>query len=155
MTREAYIANVRYCIFAGVFETVAWGELRDPGSGGYRVARRFAIAALAVAAVLACSSGGAFGEIDCSKRCGNDYQTGCYARCRLERGAEQKEALRKIDPKLTAALEKRFPKIEEIEGIEDCGDRQCSFVSVYTPTLIWACDVTRNPVKLRCRPRHQ
>jgi hypothetical protein len=117
------------------------------------LAQRFAIAAGAVAAFLACWSGRAFAEIDCQKRCGNDYR--CYEPCRLERGAEQKEALRKIDPELTTALEKQFPKIEEIEGIEDCGDRRCSFVSVYTPRTIWACDVRRTPVRLRCRPRHQ
>src|SRR5262245_23464979 len=111
--------------------------------------------AVAAASMLACWSGVAFGEIDCNKRCGNDYKPGCYDRCRADRGAEQKEALRKIDPELTAALEKRFPKIEEIEGTENCGDRRCLFVSVYTPTSIWACDVTRKPLKLRCRTRHQ
>jgi hypothetical protein len=72
----------------------------------------------------------AFGEIDCNNRCGDDYKSGCYDRCRLERGAEQQEALRKIDPELTAALERRFPKIEEIEH---CGDSQCSDISIYTP----------------------
>src|SRR5262245_42181641 len=119
-------------------------------------ATKFALAGVAaVASMLACWSGVVFGEINCNERCGNDYKSGCYDRCRADRGAEQKEALRKIDPELTAALEKRFQKIEEIEGIEDCGDRRCLFVSVYTPTSIWACDVTRKPLKLRCRTRHQ
>jgi hypothetical protein len=106
--------------------------------------------------ILACWSGGAVGEIDCNERCGDDYYSGCYNRCRLEHGAEQKEALRKVDPKLTAALEKRFPQIEELEWFEeDCRDHQCSFVTVYTGTGILGCAVTRrNPVKLRCRYRH-
>jgi hypothetical protein len=108
-----------------------------------------------IAAALACWSGQAFGEINCIQRCGNDYQSSCYAHCYLERGAEQKEALRKIDPKLAAALEKRFPKIEDIEGGE-CDEQQCSSVSVYTPHGILGCNVTRrNPMRLRCRYRHQ
>jgi hypothetical protein len=74
---------------------------------------------LMVAAVLACWSGEAFGEIDCNKRCGNDYKSGCYDRCRADRGAEQKEALRQSDPKLAAAVEKRFRQIEEIELADD------------------------------------
>jgi hypothetical protein len=82
-------------------------------------AKRFAILAVTAAAFLACWSGVAFGEIDCNKCCGNDYKSGCYDRCRADRGAEQKEALRQIDPKLTAAIEKRFPKIDEIEFFID------------------------------------
>jgi hypothetical protein len=113
---------------------------------------KFALAGMAVASMLACWSGGAFGEIDCNKLCGNDYKSGCYDRCRADRGAEQKEALRQIDPKLAAAVEKRFRQIEEIEY---CGDPQCPEISIYTPDRIWACDVARNPLKLRCRTRHQ
>jgi len=125
---------------------------------GYRLmarrnlARKFAIAARAVAAFLACFSGVAFGEIDCNERCGNDHKSGCYGRCRADRGAEQKGALRQIDPKLAAAVERRFRQIEEIEY---CGDPQCPDISIYTPDRIWTCVVTRQPLRLRCRTRHQ
>src|SRR5262245_36304777 len=116
-------------------------------------ATKFALAGVAaVASMLACWSGVVFGEINCNERCGNDYKSGCYDRCRADRGAEQKEALRQIDPKLAAAVEKRFRQIEEIEY---CGDPQCLNISIYTPDTIWACDITRNPLKLRCRIRHQ
>jgi hypothetical protein len=101
-------------------------------------------------AVLACWSGVAFGETRCDERCRADIETTLAARAELL--ARDKEDLRQSDPKLLAVLEKRFPKMEEIER---CGDDQCSWISVYTPSRIWACDITRNPLKLRCRTRHQ
>jgi hypothetical protein len=105
---------------------------------------------LALTAVLACWSGVAFGETRCDERCRADIETTLAARAELL--ARDKEDLRQSDPKLLAVLEKRFPKMEEIER---CGDDQCSWISVYTPSRIWACDITRNPLKLRCRTRHQ
>jgi hypothetical protein len=110
-----------------------------------------ALADVVLASMLACWSGVAFGEIDCNKRCGTDYKSGCYDRCRADRGAEQKESLRQIDPKLAAAVEKRFPKIDEIEFF--IGDPDS--VTVYTPDTIWGCNVTRRPLRLHCRTRHQ
>jgi hypothetical protein len=83
-----------------------------------------AIAAVALASVLACWSGGAFGQ-----------------------------TLDAAPPEVLAALKKRFPQIDELEGYA-CDKRGCS-VSVYTPDLIWVCDFTIKPVKLRrCRTRH-
>ena len=82
--------------------------------------------------ILACCSGGAFGQSLPSA----------------------KEVLQKSDPELLRALQKRFSQIDDIEGLEDCANK-CSFISIYTPRAIWACTVTRNPMKLRCRTRHQ
>ena len=56
-------------------------------------------------------------------------------------------------PEVLAALKKRFPQIDELEGYF-CDRRECS-VSVYTPDSIWLCDFTIKPVKIRrCRRRH-
>jgi hypothetical protein len=76
------------------------------------------------------------------------------AKAQLSENEKEIETLRLNDPKLFAALQKRFPRIERVEETDDCPN--CSWISVYTPDRIWACDVTRRKsIKLCCRTRHQ
>jgi hypothetical protein len=113
---------------------------------------KFALAGMAVASMLACWSGGRSGRsiaISVAAMIINQVATTAAALIAVR---NQKEALRQIDPKLAAAVEKRFRQIEEIEF---CDAPQWPKISIYTPDRIWACDVTRNPLKLRCRTRHQ
>ena len=61
------------------------------------------------------------------------------AQAQLPRSRPVCEAqLAQDNPRLLAALQKRFPKIDEIE----C-DWMPDLVSIDTPSAIWACDVRR------------